>query len=86
MQTRPKITAADLKGIIAYLVTPIKEGADRRSRGAVKVDEAARATDQMVKDGISGFCLNGTFGEARSHFPLKAQKKARRGKSAYTRS
>jgi 4-(2-carboxyphenyl)-2-oxobut-3-enoate aldolase len=62
----PSVSAKDLRGVIAYLVTPVIEGADHRTRNAVNLDEAARVADRMVSDGISGFCLNGTFGEAPS--------------------
>lgn len=66
MAERPSVSAQDIKGIIAYMVTPIVEGADRTTENAINLDEAARAADQMIQDGIAGFCLNGTFGEAPS--------------------
>src|SRR5579862_6300280 len=66
MSTLPSITAKDLKGVMAYLVTPIKEGADRTTQQAINLDEAARAVDALIRDGVQGFCLNGTFGEAPS--------------------
>jgi 4-(2-carboxyphenyl)-2-oxobut-3-enoate aldolase len=38
----------------------------RNTRNAVNVDETARAVDALIRDGVSAFCLNGTFGEAPS--------------------
>src|SRR6267154_5963445 len=66
MSRKNRVTAAELEGVIAYLVTPVKDGSDRKSRDAVDHDETARAVERMIDDGIGGFCLNGTFGEAPS--------------------
>jgi 4-(2-carboxyphenyl)-2-oxobut-3-enoate aldolase len=66
MAKHPTIKAENIKGIIAYLVTPTIDGADRRTAKAIDLDEAARAVDMMIRDGITGFCLNGTFGEGPS--------------------
>lgn len=66
MANFPTIRAADIKGVMAYLVTPIKEGSDRRTVDAINHEETARAVDRMIDDGTAGFCLNGTFGEAPS--------------------
>jgi 4-(2-carboxyphenyl)-2-oxobut-3-enoate aldolase len=66
MSRKNRVTAAELEGVIAYLVTPVKDGSDRKSRDAVDHDETARAVERMIDDGVGGFCLNGTFGEAPS--------------------
>ncbi len=62
---RELLTAKDIKGIMAIMPTPVKEGADSwQSRDVVNVEEAARGADNLVKDGIDGLLINGTFGEA----------------------
>ena len=62
----PSLRASDLKGIVCYLVTPVIEGADRTTKNAVDLEEAARAVDRLIADGIVAFCLNGTLGEGPS--------------------
>ena len=62
----PSIRASDIKGIVCYLITPVIEGADRNTKNAIDLDEAARVVDRMIADGIAAFCLNGTFGEGPS--------------------
>lgn len=64
--TNPRIEASDLHGVIGYMLTPTNEGVDRSTRDGVNHQEAARAADQLVRDGVSALCLNGTFGEVAS--------------------
>jgi 4-(2-carboxyphenyl)-2-oxobut-3-enoate aldolase len=71
MSKLPSISARDLKGVMAYLITPIVDGANRRTRDAVNLNEAARVANQMVVDGVSGICLNGTLGEGPSIMPAE---------------
>lgn len=66
MPNFPETRATDLKGVISYLITPMKEDAGLHSTDAINHDEAARIVDKMIEDGVAGFCLNGTFGEAPS--------------------
>ncbi|HZP26541.1 MAG TPA: dihydrodipicolinate synthase family protein [Dehalococcoidia bacterium] len=55
---------SDLKGVYAIMATPAKEGADQLdARDTVDLDEAARATDQLIKDGVGGLIVLGTTGE-----------------------
>ena len=62
---RTLLTAKDIKGIVAIMPTPVKDGADSwASRDVVNLDEAARGADNLVKDGIDCLLINGTFGEA----------------------
>jgi 4-(2-carboxyphenyl)-2-oxobut-3-enoate aldolase len=64
MRTEPRLRAADLRGVIGYMLTPVKEGAaNRTATNAVNLDEAARGADALIRDGVSALCLNGTFGE-----------------------
>jgi 4-(2-carboxyphenyl)-2-oxobut-3-enoate aldolase len=65
MGSYPKLTARDVKGIVAIMPTPVKEGENHwRSRNVVDLDEAARGADRLVRDGIDMLLVNGTFGEA----------------------
>lgn len=67
MSKYSQLTAEDLKGVYGFLLTPTKPEDERGSDGsAVNVDEAARAADALVHDGVAGICLNGTFGEVPS--------------------
>lgn len=62
-----KLTAKDIKGIVAIMPTPVNEGANIWDcRDAVNLDEAARGADALVRDGIDMILVNGTFGEAAS--------------------
>lgn len=63
-----QITVDDIHGIIAYMVTPVRRDIpiDRHTKSAIDLDEAARAADVLVRDGATGICLNGTFGELPS--------------------
>ncbi|QGP93142.1 Trans-O-hydroxybenzylidenepyruvate hydratase-aldolase [Neomoorella glycerini] len=65
MAKLPKLTAKDIKGIVAIMPTPVKEGANSwSSRDVVDLDEAARGADSLVRDGVDMLLVNGTFGEA----------------------
>ncbi len=55
----------DIKGIIGIVPTPAKPGADDwRKEDTVDFDEAARVTNQLIKDGVGCMLTNGTTGEA----------------------
>jgi 4-(2-carboxyphenyl)-2-oxobut-3-enoate aldolase len=58
--------ASDLSGVIGYLLTPVRSDALTPDQYAIDVDEAARAADALIRDGVSALCLNGTFGEVAS--------------------
>ena len=64
----PQLSAADIKGVVAYQPTTIRTDIviDRNTRNAVDLDEAARAADVLVRDGATAIVLNGTFGELAS--------------------
>ncbi len=67
MRRTTNLTAADLRGVVGFPLTPVKEQAiTSRTQNAVNLDEAARAADVLIGDGVSGLCLNGTFGELPS--------------------
>lgn len=67
MAKLPKLTAKDIRGIVAIMPTPVKEGANTwDSRDVVNLDEAARGADRLVNDGVDMILVNGTFGEAAS--------------------
>lgn len=67
MPTEPKIRAADLHGVLGYLLTPVKEDAAFRiGESSINLDETARAADALIRDGVTALCLNGTFGEVAS--------------------
>jgi 4-(2-carboxyphenyl)-2-oxobut-3-enoate aldolase len=59
--------AGELRGVIGYLLTPVKdESIDYTTKNAIDIEETARATDALIRDGVSALCLNGTFGEVAS--------------------
>jgi 4-(2-carboxyphenyl)-2-oxobut-3-enoate aldolase len=59
-----RVTAREMKGVTAFMVTPVKEmEVTNRSENVVNLDEAARAADALVRDGVSGLTINSTFGE-----------------------
>lgn len=68
MTKTPQLSAADIKGVVAYMPTTVRTDIkiDRNTKNAIDLDEAARAADVLVRDGASGICLNGTFGELPS--------------------
>ncbi|HVO96377.1 MAG TPA: dihydrodipicolinate synthase family protein [Terriglobales bacterium] len=58
------ITAQDLKGVLAIMPTPAKEGADRlEATNTVDLDETARIAESLVRDGANGIMALGTMGE-----------------------
>src|SRR2546429_7251641 len=58
------ITANDLGGALAIMPTPAKEGADRLdAANTVDLDETARLTESLVRDGATGIMALGTMGE-----------------------
>lgn len=57
-------SAHDLKGALAIMPTPAKEGADRlNATDTVDLDETARLTESLVRDGAAGIMALGTMGE-----------------------
>lgn len=61
----PKYTAKDIKGVVVFPPTPVKEGANTWSnKDAINYDEAAKMTEMLIKEDIvCAIALNGTFGE-----------------------
>jgi trans-o-hydroxybenzylidenepyruvate hydratase-aldolase len=58
------ISAGDLKGALAIMPTPAKEGADRLdATNTVDLDETARLAESLVRDGAAGIMALGTMGE-----------------------
>src|SRR5918995_3606559 len=58
------LTAQDLKGALAIMPTPAKEGADRLdASNTVDLDETARLSESLVHDGATGIMALGTMGE-----------------------
>lgn len=68
MAKTPQLSAADIKGVVAYMPTTVRTDIviDRNTKNAIDLDEAARAADVLVRDGASSIVLNGTFGELPS--------------------
>ena len=58
------ITAQELKGALAIMPTPAKEGAERLdATNTVDLDETARLAEALVRDGANGIMALGTMGE-----------------------
>jgi trans-o-hydroxybenzylidenepyruvate hydratase-aldolase len=58
------ISANDLRGALAIMPTPAKEGADRLdATNTVDLDETARLAGSLVRDGAAGIMALGTMGE-----------------------
>src|ERR1051325_9544177 len=58
------ISAQDLKGALAIMPTPAKQGADRLdATNTVDLDETARLSESLVRDGAAGIMALGTMGE-----------------------
>ena len=56
--------AQDLRGALAIMPTPAKEGADRLDAvNTVDLDETSRLAESLVSDGASGIMALGTMGE-----------------------
>ncbi len=64
------ITARDLRGVVAIMPTPAKEGADRlEATNTVDLDETARLSESLVRDGAAGIMALGTMGECATTAP-----------------
>lgn len=58
------ISAQDLRGVVAIMPTPAKEGADRPdATNTVDLDETARLAESLIRDGADGIMALGTMGE-----------------------
>jgi trans-o-hydroxybenzylidenepyruvate hydratase-aldolase len=58
------ISANDLRGALAIMPTPAKEGAERLDAvNTVDLDETARLAESLVRDGATGIMTLGTMGE-----------------------
>jgi len=58
------ITARDLRGVLAIMPTPAKDGAERLdAANTVDLDETARLAENLVRDGATGIMALGTMGE-----------------------
>ena len=58
------ISANDLRGALAIMPTPAKEGAERLdATNTVDLDETARLAESLVRDGANGIMALGTMGE-----------------------
>jgi 4-(2-carboxyphenyl)-2-oxobut-3-enoate aldolase len=59
-----RLTAGDIRGLVAILPTPALPGADRwDARDTVNLAETARMTEALVVAGADVLMTNGTFGE-----------------------
>ncbi|HEX2930844.1 MAG TPA: dihydrodipicolinate synthase family protein, partial [Candidatus Binatia bacterium] len=64
------VSAQDLKGVLAIMPTPAKEGADRLDAvDTVDLDETARLAESLVRDGATGIMALGTMGECATTSP-----------------
>lgn len=58
------ISAKDLRGALAIMPTPAKEGAERLdAANTVDLNETAQLTESLIRDGASGIMALGTMGE-----------------------
>jgi trans-o-hydroxybenzylidenepyruvate hydratase-aldolase len=58
------IKATDLRGALAIMPTPAKEGAEHLdATNTVDLDETARLAESLVRDGATGIMALGTMGE-----------------------
>ena len=58
------LSAQDLRGVLAIMPTPAKEGAERlEATDTVDLDETARLAESLVRDGAAGIMALGTMGE-----------------------
>ena len=58
------MTAQDLRGVLAIMPTPAKDGAERLdATNTVDLDETARLAENLVRDGAAGIMALGTMGE-----------------------
>lgn len=64
MSKQPKITGADLRGVMAYPPTPALPGAERiDAKDTVDLAETERMIRSLIDDGVDAIALNGTLGE-----------------------
>ena len=64
MSKQPKITGADLRGVMAYPPTPALPGAERvDAKETVDLVETERMIRSLIDDGVDAIALNGTLGE-----------------------
>ena len=64
------ITANDLRGALAIMPTPAKEGADRLDAvNTIDLVETARLAESLVRDGATGIMALGTMGECATTSP-----------------
>jgi len=64
------LSAQDLRGVLAIMPTPAKEGAERLdATNTVDLDETARLADSLVRDGAAGIMALGTMGECATTSP-----------------
>ncbi|KAA0099714.1 aldolase [Mycolicibacterium sp. P1-18] len=64
MSKQPKITGADLRGVMAYPPTPALPGAERvDAKDTVDLVETERMIRSLIDDGVDAIALNGTLGE-----------------------
>ena len=64
------LTAKDLRGVVAIMPTPAKEGAERLdATNTVDLDETARLAESLVRDGATGIMVFGTMGECATTAP-----------------
>lgn len=67
MTTTPRITAADMRGVMAYPPTPALPGAERAdARNTIDLAATERMIRTLISDGVDAIALNGTLGECAS--------------------
>ena len=58
------ISAKDLRGVVAILPTPAREGADRADAvNTVNLEETSRLAESVIRDGATAIMALGTMGE-----------------------
>jgi len=69
------IGSSELRGVLAIMPTPAKEGADRwDATDTVNLDETARLAEQLINDGVGGIMALGTMGECSTVSPADYEK------------
>ncbi|GAA1517035.1 dihydrodipicolinate synthase family protein [Nocardioides humi] len=64
MTALPKVTGADMRGVMAYPPTPALPGAERvEAVDTVDLAETERMIRALIADGVDAIALNGTLGE-----------------------
>jgi trans-o-hydroxybenzylidenepyruvate hydratase-aldolase len=64
------LTSKDLRGVLAIMPTPAKDGAERLdATNTVDLDETARLAENLVRDGAAGIMALGTMGECATTSP-----------------